>query len=106
MAPIPLQPTPATPPTETVEERLRRLESTWLAEVGYSSSSTELRNHPALLADGRWTSKLGPMEDIEHALHDLAGMVYGSVALVMKRPRPAAGGDNANEDQGFTGPGA
>jgi hypothetical protein len=40
------------------------------------------------LPSGRWTSKLGPMEDIEHALHDLAGMVYGSVVLVMKRPVP------------------
>jgi hypothetical protein len=37
-------------------------------------------------ASGRWTSKLGPMEDIEHALHDLTGMVYGSVVLVLKRP--------------------
>jgi hypothetical protein len=36
--------------------------------------------------DGRWTSKLGEMEDIEHALHDLAGTTYGSVVLVMKRP--------------------
>jgi hypothetical protein len=34
-------------PTETFEERFRRLEATWLAEVGFSSSSTELRNHPA-----------------------------------------------------------
>ncbi len=45
------------------------------------------------LPNGRWTSKLGPMEDIEHALHDLAGLVYGSVVFVMKRPlaerRPA-----------------
>jgi hypothetical protein len=38
------------------------------------------------LPSGRWTSKLGPLEDIEHALHDLTGMVYGSVVLVMKRP--------------------
>jgi hypothetical protein len=38
------------------------------------------------LSSGRWTSKLGPMEDIEHALHDLTGAVYGSVVLVMKRP--------------------
>ena len=30
-----------------MEERFRRLESTWLAEVGYSSSSTVLRSHPA-----------------------------------------------------------
>lgn len=39
------------------------------------------------LPNGRWTSKLGAMEDIEHSLHDLTGMLYGSVVLVMKRPR-------------------
>lgn len=37
------------------------------------------------LPSGRWVSKLGPSEDIEHALHDLTGIVYGSVVLVMKR---------------------
>jgi hypothetical protein len=37
------------------------------------------------LPSGRWTSKLGLLEDIEHALHDLTGMAYGSVVLVMKR---------------------
>jgi hypothetical protein len=37
------------------------------------------------LPSGRWVSKLGPSEDIEHALHDLTVMVYGSVVLVMKR---------------------
>jgi hypothetical protein len=42
------------------------------------------------LRDGRWTSKLGKMEDIAHALHDLTGMVYGSVVLFMKRPLLAA----------------
>jgi hypothetical protein len=40
------------------------------------------------LPSGRWTSKLGKGEDIEHALHDLTGMVYGSVVVVMKRPIP------------------
>jgi hypothetical protein len=38
------------------------------------------------LPNGRWTSKLGPMEDIEHSLHDLEGNAYGAVVLVMKRP--------------------
>ncbi len=46
------------------------------------------------LPNGHWTSKLGPQEDIEHSLHDLTGMVYGSVVLIMKRPvastKPAA----------------
>ena len=47
------------------------------------------------LPNGRWTSKLGPMEDIEHALHDLTGMVYGSVVLVMKRSVRMAEGEMA-----------
>ena len=38
------------------------------------------------LPSGFWTSKLGEWEDIEHSLHDLTGMVYGSVAMVMRRP--------------------
>jgi hypothetical protein len=38
------------------------------------------------LPDGLWTSKLGKGEDIEHALHDLEGDLYGTVVLVMKRP--------------------
>jgi len=37
------------------------------------------------LPSGAWTSKLGPREDIQHALQDLTGMLYGSVVLVMKR---------------------
>ncbi len=38
------------------------------------------------LPSGRWTSKLGESEDIEHALRDLEGEMYGTVVLVMKRP--------------------
>jgi hypothetical protein len=38
------------------------------------------------LSNGRWTSKLGMREDIEHALHDLEGEWYGTVVLFMKRP--------------------
>ncbi len=38
------------------------------------------------LPDGRWTSKLGKKEDVEHALSDLEGAIYGSVVLIMKRP--------------------
>lgn len=40
------------------------------------------------LPDGRWTSKLGKAEDLEHELHDLEGEVYGSVVLLLKRPLP------------------
>jgi hypothetical protein len=39
------------------------------------------------LRSGRWTSKIGELEDIEHALRDLEGAEYGSVIVIMKRPR-------------------
>jgi hypothetical protein len=51
------------------------------------------------LPSGRWTSKLGEREDIEHALHDLTGMVYGSVALVLKRPLPTPPPHSSNSDR-------
>lgn len=38
------------------------------------------------LPNGRWTSKLGKVEDIEHELDGLTGAVYGVVAQVLKRP--------------------
>lgn len=38
------------------------------------------------LPSGRWTSKLGRREDIEHDLHDLEGDAYGNVIVILKRP--------------------
>jgi hypothetical protein len=38
------------------------------------------------LSSGRWTSKLGKIQDIEHELDGLTGEVYGVVAQVLKRP--------------------
>ena len=46
MAPLSDKQTPDTP-AETVEERFRRLEATWMAEVGHLSSYTALVSHPA-----------------------------------------------------------
>ncbi len=45
--------------------------------------------HSALqLPDGRWTSKLGPLEDIKHrTLSDLDGPAYGSAVAYLKRSR-------------------
>jgi hypothetical protein len=40
------------------------------------------------LPSGRWTSKLGKLEDIEHDLRDLEGTEYGTVVLILKRPLP------------------
>src|SRR5260370_38488116 len=38
------------------------------------------------LPSGKWTSKLGKAEDIEHDLpDDVAGGVYGRLAIIMKR---------------------
>lgn len=42
------------------------------------------------LPSGRWTSKLGFLEDIEHELHNLDGELYGAVVLVLKRPLAGA----------------
>jgi hypothetical protein len=41
-----------------------------------------------LLPNGRWTSKLGELEDIEHDLTDLEGAAYGKVILLMQRATP------------------
>ncbi len=41
------------------------------------------------LSNGRWSSKLGRMEDIEHGWRDLTGNVYGSVVFLMKRAAAA-----------------
>ena len=40
---------------------------------------------------GRWTSKLGNEEDIEHvSVADVGGAVYGEVAVVLERGTPGA----------------
>lgn len=38
------------------------------------------------LKNGRWTSKLGGAEDIEHQIDSLDGPSYGSIAVIMQRP--------------------
>lgn len=50
-------------------------------------------SHAALqLPNGRWSSKMGTWEDIEHADTDcLEGGTYGQVALFLERPRAQAG---------------
>ena len=37
------------------------------------------------IATGLWTSKLGPLEDIEHSLESLESEVYGVVVQVFRR---------------------
>ncbi|MDY6803909.1 MAG: hypothetical protein SXA11_08890 [Cyanobacteriota bacterium] len=38
------------------------------------------------LPNGRWTSKIGEFEDIEHELDELRGYFYGEVVQILKRP--------------------
>jgi hypothetical protein len=38
------------------------------------------------LDNGRWTSKLGPDDDIEHGLEGLCSPSYGSVVQFLRRP--------------------
>lgn len=40
------------------------------------------------LPNGRWTSKIGFLEDIEHDLYDLEGSEYGAVVRIMRRSVP------------------
>jgi hypothetical protein len=40
------------------------------------------------LSNGRWTSKLGPDDDIEHTLEGLCGPLYGAVVQFLRRPLP------------------
>ena len=40
------------------------------------------------LPTGRWTSKLGQAEDIDHELRALEGEVYGAVVAVLRRRTP------------------
>ena len=47
MSTIPTTTTPPVKPTESVEERFRRLAAVWRAETAYVSSSSELVAHPA-----------------------------------------------------------
>jgi len=37
------------------------------------------------LPHGRWTSKLGDWEDIEHALNAVAGSAYGTVVVILRK---------------------
>ena len=67
-------------------------------KVAIFADSDGLPTHVARqLEDGRWTSKLGRWQDIEHASlralenAPLMDSLYGTVALLMRRPSAGAG---------------
>jgi hypothetical protein len=62
------------------------LEPGWEKVVIYATD--EGPSHAARqLPDGSWTSKLGPDDDIEHAVEGLCGPAYGTVVQFLRRPR-------------------
>jgi hypothetical protein len=61
-------------------------EAGWERIALYASTDGVPTHAARQLPNGRWTSKLGRREDIEHGLHDLAGAFYGTVVQIMKRP--------------------
>ncbi len=92
------------PPGVAMEETVDAFVATF-ATVGYAACSTEeaepgfervalfakagVPKHAARqLPSGRWTSKLGLREDIEHDLHAVSGDLYGAVVCFLKRPLP------------------
>jgi hypothetical protein len=53
----------------------------------YADSSGKPTHASRQLRSGRWTSKLGSLEDIEYEFDAISGSQYGSVAVIMKRPK-------------------
>ncbi len=56
--------------------------------VLYADSNRRPTHATRQLIFGGWTSKLGQLEDIKHStLDSLTGYYYGSIAVIMKRPK-------------------
>jgi hypothetical protein len=51
----------------------------------YTTSEGEPTHAARQLTNGKWTSKLGRWEDIEHELEGLVCEMYGSVKVLLKR---------------------
>ncbi|NEP62691.1 MAG: hypothetical protein F6K31_38190 [Symploca sp. SIO2G7] len=52
----------------------------------YATTDGEPTHAARQLPAGKWTSKLGRWEDIEHELDGLSSEMYGSVKQILKRP--------------------
>jgi hypothetical protein len=60
-----------------------------MEKIAIFADATGSPTHAARqLTSGRWTSKLGEAEDIEHELRAIEGDIYGTVVAILKRPRP------------------
>ncbi|MBY0526565.1 MAG: hypothetical protein K2R98_24430 [Gemmataceae bacterium] len=64
------------------------IEPGWERIALYATANGAPTHAARQLPDGRWTSKLGRWQDIEHTLRALEGEAYGSIVQIMKRPAP------------------
>ena len=53
----------------------------------YATSDLKVKHAALQKSNGRWTSKLGDEQDIEHHLDGLIDEHYGAVVKILKRPR-------------------
>lgn len=61
-----------------------------IEKIAIYADGDEYMHAARQLESGKWTSKIGPAEEIEHeTLEDLEGPAYGHVATFMKRNRRA-----------------
>jgi len=60
-------------------------------KIAIFANGAKLTNVARQLPGGRWTSTLGGGVDTEHELNGLSREVYGTVALILKRPLLADG---------------
>jgi hypothetical protein len=62
-----------------------------LEKIAIYGAPEEWEHVARQLSSGKWTSKMGPDEDIEHdSPDDLVGKAFGLVVRIMKRSRPTA----------------
>jgi hypothetical protein len=57
----------------------------------YADESGEPTHAARQLLSGKWTSKLGELQDIEHEIGMLEGDQYGHVCRFLERPRKQSG---------------
>ena len=62
-----------------------RFSALLVRRVAQATSDGEPTHAARQLPNGKWTSKLGRWEDIEHDLEGLTGEMYGSVQQILKR---------------------
>jgi hypothetical protein len=93
MAPIPAHSPPRVPPTESVEQKLRRLENQWKADAQFLSDAKRIIEHPAfqqIIALGN--------EVVPFLLHDLEAQpslwVWALPEITGEDPVPATDAGN------------